>query len=436
MASRDEELRAALFRLVDVTPACRSTGDLAAPPGGYLGEVPERPPALDAAMRVAQLPGGRRALGARDRGRRPPHGAPVHRRGVAEEGAGRVPAAVGGRRGQLGGPARGGHGDHARRPTATPPAASTRWTRVAPAAARWPDREALERDSLGALAAGEPVGQGLGADARYMRPEAPEVGRDDAAGRLRPLLRRAKELGAHLHIDMESLDALETTMDLVFELLDEHEFRDGPSTGLVLQAYLRESPQQLEQVLEWVRSSARTTAAHGAAGQGRLLGPRGGGGQPARLGAPVFEVKAESDRNFEELTRAAARRAAGGEGCAWPWPRTTCARWPTRSRTTGPAADRTATWSCRCCAASATTCRRRSSANGLRVRAYCPVGDLVAGMAYLVRRLLENTSNDSFLGEMSAGRRSTSCWRRRERPEPLHQRAAARAAARRPRASR
>jgi RHH-type proline utilization regulon transcriptional repressor/proline dehydrogenase/delta 1-pyrroline-5-carboxylate dehydrogenase len=34
---------------------------------------------------------------------------------------------------------------------------------------------------------------------------------------------------------------------------------------------------------------------------------------------------------------------------------------------------------------------------GFRVRTYCPVGDLVAGMAYLVRRLLENTSNDSFL---------------------------------------
>ena len=29
------------------------------------------------------------------------------------------------------------------------------------------------------------------------------------------------------------------------------------------------------------------------------------------------------------------------------------------------------------------------------MRTYCPVGDLVAGMAYLVRRLLENTSNES-----------------------------------------
>ncbi len=37
------------------------------------------------------------------------------------------------------------------------------------------------------------------------------------------------------------------------------------------------------------------------------------------------------------------------------------------------------------------------------MRAYCPVGDLVAGMAYLVRRLLENTANDSFLGEQQRG---------------------------------
>ena len=43
------------------------------------------------------------------------------------------------------------------------------------------------------------------------------------------------------------------------------------------------------------------------------------------------------------------------------------------------------------------------AAQGLRVRAYCPIGDLVAGMAYLVRRLLENTANESFLGEQQRG---------------------------------
>ncbi len=43
------------------------------------------------------------------------------------------------------------------------------------------------------------------------------------------------------------------------------------------------------------------------------------------------------------------------------------------------------------------------AATGRRVRVYCPVGDLVAGMAYLVRRLLENTSNDSFLAAQTTG---------------------------------
>ena len=43
------------------------------------------------------------------------------------------------------------------------------------------------------------------------------------------------------------------------------------------------------------------------------------------------------------------------------------------------------------------------AASGRRVRAYCPVGDLVAGMAYLVRRLLENTANDSFLAAHAGG---------------------------------
>ena len=43
------------------------------------------------------------------------------------------------------------------------------------------------------------------------------------------------------------------------------------------------------------------------------------------------------------------------------------------------------------------------SEHGLRVRTYCPVGDLVAGMAYLVRRLLENTSNEGFLALQHEG---------------------------------
>src|SRR5947209_20246718 len=63
-SAEDAELRAALFRLVDVTPACRSLDDLARHLAGYLEHVEERPPSLRAAMRAAETRAGRTALGA------------------------------------------------------------------------------------------------------------------------------------------------------------------------------------------------------------------------------------------------------------------------------------------------------------------------------------------------------------------------------------
>src|SRR3954447_2382864 len=64
LASQDDELRAALFRFVDVVPACRSLDDLAAHLSGFLDEVEDRPMPLDVAMRMADSRPGRTALGA------------------------------------------------------------------------------------------------------------------------------------------------------------------------------------------------------------------------------------------------------------------------------------------------------------------------------------------------------------------------------------
>ena len=55
LASGDRQLRAALFRFVDVTPACRSLDDLARHLREYLREVPDAPPPLAAAMRIADI---------------------------------------------------------------------------------------------------------------------------------------------------------------------------------------------------------------------------------------------------------------------------------------------------------------------------------------------------------------------------------------------
>src|SRR5437764_6927855 len=64
LAASDAELKAALFRFVDVVPACRSLDDLARHLTGFLGEVERRPPPIGVAMRMGNTKPGRRALGA------------------------------------------------------------------------------------------------------------------------------------------------------------------------------------------------------------------------------------------------------------------------------------------------------------------------------------------------------------------------------------
>ena len=64
LATGDQELRAALFRFVDVVPACRSLDDLARHLTAFLDEVPETPAPLSAAMRISGTRAGRAALGA------------------------------------------------------------------------------------------------------------------------------------------------------------------------------------------------------------------------------------------------------------------------------------------------------------------------------------------------------------------------------------
>ncbi len=398
LAGQDQELRAALFRFVDVTPACTSLEDLARHLTAYLDEVGEHPPPLAAAMRMSQTKPGRAALGAaaaagvRHMAHRfivgeTPRAALRSIRHLWEHGAAVSLDLLG-------------------EATVTQAEADRYAARcldaletLAEAAPRWPARPLLEGDSLGPLPRVN-VSVKVSALSPLLRPEAPEVGRDDAARRMRPLLVRAKELGAHLHIDMESVDTLEATMQLVFDLLDEPELRDGPSTGIVLQAYLRESPDQLESVLSWAHSAARrpplvVRLVKGAYWDYEVVAARQHGWTP-----PVFEQKAESDRNFEQLTR----RLLEG----WPHVRPAIASHNLRSVAHAVAANRAAGRAdgdieFQVLRGLGDDLAAALAAQDMRVRIYCPVGDMVAGMAYLVRRLLENTANESFLSDQARG---------------------------------
>ncbi len=398
LSSQDAELRAALFRFVDVTPACRSLDDLARHLAGYLEEVDSQPQALRAAMKMAETRAGRTALGAAaSAGVR--HMA--HRFIVAD-----TPAdAVGALRSMW----RDGIAtslDLLGEATVTQAEADRYAHRCADALEqlagayrRVPERSHLECDSLGPLPRAN-LSVKVSALTPLMRPEAPELGRDDAARRLRPLLERARELGAHLHIDMESVDALETTLELVFALLDEPDLRAGPSAGVVLQAYLRDSPGHLDRILEWAQASQRpqplvVRLVKGAYWDHEVVAARQHGWHP-----PVFEEKVDCDRNFEELTRRLldarprVRVAIGSHNLR------SVAHAIGYNRATGGGDGDLELQVLR---GLGDDLGGALATSGLRVRAYCPVGELVAGMAYLVRRLLENTSNESFLHEQSRG---------------------------------
>jgi proline dehydrogenase len=397
-ATGDEELRAALFRFVDVVPACRSLDDLARHLTGFLEEVPETPPPIAAAMRLSHTRAGRAALGAAAAG-----GVRhlAHRFIVGES-----PEAALGTLRRLWDHGVASSVDLLGEATVTLAEADHYAQRCAEALAvlsracgQWPSREMLEVDGVGALPRAN-VCVKVSALTPLLRPDAPARGQDDAAGRLRPLLRAARDSGAHLHIDMESLDSREAVLKLVLQLLDEGEFRDGPSAGLVLQAYLRDSPDQLSQIISWARATARTPPltirlVKGAYWDHELV-------QASQHGweVPVFQDKAECDRNFETLTRELLD--------ARPRLRVAIASHNLRSVSHAIAYNRItggadADLELQVLRGLGDELQHALAARGFRVRTYCPVGDLVAGMAYLVRRLLENTSNDSFLSAQARG---------------------------------
>jgi RHH-type proline utilization regulon transcriptional repressor/proline dehydrogenase/delta 1-pyrroline-5-carboxylate dehydrogenase len=399
LASQDAELRAALFRFVDVVPACRSLDDLAAHLSGFLDEVGERPPPLQVAMRMSESKAGRAALGAaaaagvKHMAHRFIVGeTPREATGVLEDLWGRgVATSV----------------DLLGEATVTKAEADRYAARCRDALdglvdvyRRLPERPNLERDGSGRIPR-ENLSVKVSALTPLLRPDAPELGKRDAAGRLRDLLRRARELDAHLHIDMESFDSREAVTELVLELLSETEFKDGPSAGIVLQAYLRDSPELCDRIIAWAHATPRgypllVRLVKGAYWDHEIVEARQHGWQ-----SPVFEVKADSDRNFEALTRRLLE--------ARPSVRVAVASHNLRSIAHALAANRAmggedGDVEIQVLRGLGDDLQQALATRGLRVRTYCPVGDLVAGMAYLVRRLLENTSNESFLHEQAAGR--------------------------------
>src|SRR5947199_1483481 len=225
-----------------------------------------------------------------------------------------------------------------------------------------------------------------------LSPDAPADAIAHLATKLRPLLRRARELGAFINFDMESYALKNTTLELFKTILTEAEFKDWPHTGIVIQAYLRDSEHDLRDLIEWGRARGTRFAVRlvkGAYWDYETTKSGQNGSNP-----PVFLQKPESDANFEELTRVLFENEAI----------VTAAFGSHNIRSIAHAqavadelrVDRSR-FEFQLLYGMAGPIKRALVEMGYRVREYCPIGELLPGMAYLVRRLLENTSNEGFL---------------------------------------
>ncbi len=213
-----------------------------------------------------------------------------------------------------------------------------------------------------------------------------------AGERFRQLLRVARKHRAFINIDMESYHTKDLTLAVFKQVLMEDEFRDVGDVGIVIQCYLRDSERDLRHLRDWAVQRGKPVwvrLVKGAYWDYETIHAQYHGWP-----VPVFQQKWQSDANFEKCVRFTIRNfrhlrpALGSHNI--------------RSLAYGIATARHVGLpplgvELQMLYGMADAEKDAFIALGNRVRVYMPFGELIPGMAYLVRRLLENTSNDSFL---------------------------------------
>jgi RHH-type proline utilization regulon transcriptional repressor/proline dehydrogenase/delta 1-pyrroline-5-carboxylate dehydrogenase len=225
-----------------------------------------------------------------------------------------------------------------------------------------------------------------------MNPADPEDAIAHLAPKLRPILRRAREVGAFINFDMESYAHKNTTLELFRTLFNEPEFRDWPHAGIVIQAYLRDAERDLTNLIEWGRQrGTRFTVrlVKGAYWDYEKIKAAQNGWR-----CPVWLQKPESDANFEVCTRILLENESIVTAAFGSHNVRSIAHAQAQADQLGIDRSR---FEFQLLYGMAGPVKRALVEMGYRVREYCPVGELLPGMSYLVRRLLENTSNEGFL---------------------------------------
>ncbi len=210
--------------------------------------------------------------------------------------------------------------------------------------------------------------------------------------RLRPLFKKGQELGVFINLDMEHYGVKHLTVEVFKELISEPEFKSYRFFGCVVQAYLRDSFQDIKDLTEFARQ--RGTPFTIRLVKGAYWDSETIEAQQRDWPVPVYTVKAESDANYENCASFLLEN--------YKHIRVAFASHNVRSLSAALVkAEQLGlpknAFEIQMLYGMAEPIKKTFSEMGYRVREYAPVGELIPGMAYLVRRLLENTSNESWL---------------------------------------
>ncbi|THJ21831.1 MAG: aldehyde dehydrogenase family protein [Nitrospira sp. CG24D] len=262
---------------------------------------------------------------------------------------------------------------------------------LAQGAARWPSVPRLEQDHLGSLPRVQ-LSLKISALTSRLDPIDPDGTYRAVAARLRPIVDLAAATACGLIFDMEQADSKDLLLDIFRRLFTEETYRSFAHAGVAMQAYHREAERDIHDLLAWVER--RGTPITIRLVKGAYWDSDTVRYHQAGWPVPLFEQKAETDANYETLVplvlrhRDLIRPAFGTHNL-----RTLAViEAVAESLAVPPEA-----LEYQMIFGMAEPFQQAMAAHGRRVRLYTPVGRLLPGMAYLVRRLLENTSNESFL---------------------------------------
>lgn len=218
---------------------------------------------------------------------------------------------------------------------------------------------------------------------------------NQVSDRLRPIFRKVRGAKGFINVDMEMSSLKNITIDAFLDLLDQEEFSGWNGAGIALQAYLKETETDLRRLIDWARGRGRVITVRlvkGAYWEYETVTAMQKGWP-----SPVFEKKEHTDHNFETCSRLMLENsdcvtAAFGTHNV----RSIAFVLAAAEQLRVPRSD----FEFQMLYGMAEPIKAALQKMGHTIREYTPVGQLLPGMAYLVRRLLENTSNEGFLRRM------------------------------------